>query len=78
MHPLLRINGEGTFNQPDDNTSRASINTDPTASEHFPNDMSELLTMDADTVVELLKHYDVVPATTREDVRQWLDRPLCH
>jgi len=34
---------------------------------HFPKDMSELLTMDADTVVELLKHYDIVPAATRED-----------
>jgi len=26
--------------------------------------------MDADTVVELLKHYDLVPGATREDVRQ--------
>jgi len=37
------------------------------ASEHFPKDMSELLTMEADTVVELLKHYDIVPGATRAD-----------
>jgi len=33
----------------------------------FPTDMSELLNMDADNVVELLKYYDITPAATREE-----------
>jgi len=36
-------------------------------SDHFPKDMSDLINMNADTVVELLKHYDLPPGESRED-----------
>lgn len=36
-------------------------------SDHFPKDMSELLTMDAETVAALIAHYDIAASDNREE-----------